>query len=128
MTRPRRADGFTDMGSITIPPRPPKFALRGRDDGLLYELVKNGAVPSASLLSALDGHLVMGAYEGPYVPVAGGSRRLFVSSGVLSSEPVDGGLAIAYAPVHITVASAPLDVWRVVWDEASGALSLLEVL
>ncbi len=125
---PRRVMGVTDLGPITIPPRPRKPALVDRVDGNTYEVVKSGAAPALSLLASTDGFQVFPANFGPYVQDENRqrTRRLFSSSGVLSSEEV--AFNADWARVLITVAESPLDVWAVVWDSSTQVLALTEVL
>ena len=115
-----------DLGPATIPPRPAKFALNDRVDGNIYEIIKSGSDPALSAITDTSGYIVFGASHGPYIDASGTTRRLFASSGTLSSEstgfrawgPGDG--------VFVTVTAAPLDVWEVIWDGT--ALALTEVL
>ncbi len=124
--KPRRVMGYTDIGPITIPPLPRKPALVDRVDGNTYELVKSGADPALSLITDTTGFQVFLAHSGPYVASGKATRKLFSSSGVLNSEPV--GFNAIWAPVLITVAASPLDVWEVIWDAVTQALTLTEVL
>ena len=116
--------GFVDIGPIEIPPRPKKPAMVDRNNGNTYEITKSGGVPGLSLLSDTAGFQVFAAFDGPYVQQGRRTRRLFSSSGVIGSELVrfqaDGH------PVFITVAVSPLDVYRVVWDVPSQALSVIQ--
>lgn len=124
---PRRVHGFTDIGPITIPPRPQKPALVDRVDGNTYELIKSGSVPALSLLTNTSGFQVFAAFDGPYIRDGNErTRRLFSSSGTLDSEPV--AFNAAQASVSITVAVSPLDVFEVVWDAATQSLTLTETL
>ncbi len=125
-TKPRRVMGYTDMGRVVIPPRPKKPALVDRVDGLTYEITKSGASPALALLSDSTGYEVFPAWSGPYVQADGATRRLFSSSGSLSSEEV--AFEAGSPPVLITVATSPLDVWSVVWDSSTSALTLEELL
>ncbi len=123
---PRRVQGFTDIGPITIPPRPKQPALVDRSDGNTYKLIKSGADPALSLLSDTSGFQVFAAFSGPYIQDGTRSRKLFSTAGVLSSEAVAG--VSGQAPVLVTVAASPLDVWQVVWDGDALALTLTELL
>lgn len=126
--KPRKVMGFVDMGPILVPPRPRRPALQDRSNGNTYEIVKSGASPALSVITDTSEHQVFTANQGPYVPDDTGvrprTRRLFASGGSLSSEQV--AFNAGQAPVLITVASSPLDVWEVVWD--GSALTLTEVL
>ena len=126
LREPRRVMGFVDIGPITIPPRPQTPALVDRVDGNTYEIVKSGSVPALSLLTNTSGFQVFAAFDGPYIRDGNRTRRLFSSSGALSSEPVT--FNAAQGPVSITVAVSPLDVFEVVWDAATQSLSLDELL
>ncbi len=125
---PRKVMGFTDIGPILIPPRPRKPALRDRSDGNVYEITKSGSAPALAQITDTSEHQVFPANHGPYVPDDTGvrlrTRRLFSTAGVLASETVP--FNAGQAPVLITVAASPLDVWEVVWD--GSALTLTEVL
>ncbi|KKL92061.1 hypothetical protein LCGC14_1888450 [marine sediment metagenome] len=123
---PRRIMGFVDLGPIQIPPRPRKPALVDRVNGNTYELIKSGADPALSLLTDTSGFQVFAAHSGPYVAASGTTRKLFSSGGTLSSEEVAHDAS--WAPVLITVAESPLDVWEVVWDASTLALTLEELL
>lgn len=122
--QPRRVQGFWDIGPITIPPRPRQFALSDRSDGKTYEIIKSGSDPVLSEITAFSAHTVLGTFDGPYVQDGSRARRLFASGGTLSSEAVD--FKASLGPVLITVATAPLDVWEVLWDSATRALTLTE--
>lgn len=125
---PRRIMGFVDLGPIQIPPRPRKPALVDRVNGNTYELVKSGADPALSQITDTTGFQVFPADFGPYVQDTHllRTRRLFAAAGVLGSEEV--ALRADWAPVLITVAESPLDVWQIVWDASALALTLTEVL
>ena len=124
---PRRVHGFVDIGPIAIPPRPRKPALVDRVDGNTYEIIKSGSVPALSLITDTSGFQVFAAFDGPYIRDGDTrTRRLFSSSGSISSEPV--AFNAAQASVSITVAVSPLDVFEVVWDAATQSLSLNELL
>lgn len=127
---PRRIMGFVDLGPIQIPPRPRKPALVDRANGNTYELIKSGASPALSQIPDTTGFQVFPADFGPYVQDTHllRTRRLFSSGGVLGSEETARALRADWAPVLITVAASPLDVWQVVWDSSTLALTLTEVL
>lgn len=126
--KPRRVMGFTDLGPIQIPPHPRKPALVDRVNGNTYELIKSGSDPALSLITDTTGFQVFPAHFGPYVQDEQllRTRRLFSSSGALSSEEVP--FNADWARVLITVAESPLDVWALVWDSSAQALTLTEVL
>ncbi len=126
LREPRRVMGYTDIGPVTIPPRPKKPALVDRVDGNTYEITKSGSAPSLSVLSNTDGYEVFPAWSGPYVQAGGITRRLYAASGSLSSEAVT--FEADSPPVLVTVTAAPLDVWSVVWDGSALALTLEELL
>ena len=127
LREPRRVMGYTDIGPVTIPPRPKKPALVDRGNGNTYAITKSGDAPSLALLSNTSGYEVFPAFSGPYVQAGGGiTRRLFANGGALSSEEMT--FEAGSPPVLITVATAPLDVWSVVWDSSSLALTLEELL
>ncbi len=123
--KPRKVMGFTDIGPILIPPRPRKPALVDRSNGNTYEIVKSGALPALSVITDTSAHQVFAATQGPYIPDETGvrprTRRLFSAGGTLSSEQV--AFNATNAPVLVTVAASPLDVWEVVWDGAALALT-----
>lgn len=125
--KPRRVQGYVDLGSIAIPPRPKKPAMVDRVDGNTYEIIKSGAVPALSLLTSTSGFQVFAAFDGPYIQdEARSTRRLFSSSGVLSSEEL--AFRASVAPVAITVAESPLDIFEVIWNPVTKALDLNELL
>ncbi len=117
---------MTYLGPSTIPPRPAKFALTDRVDGNIYEIIKSGNDPALSAITDTSGYIVFGASHGPYIDALSTTRRLYASSGTLSSEatgfrawgPGDG--------VFVIVTVSPLDVWEVTWD--GSALTLTEAL
>ncbi len=124
---PRRVHGFTDIGPIQIPPRPRKPALIDRVDGNTYELIISSSAPALSQITDTSGFQVFPADAGPLVAdgrLTPGTRRLFSSSGTLSTEA--HARVSGQAPVLITVTASPLDVWEVVWNGT--ALTLTEVL
>jgi hypothetical protein len=118
--------GYTDLGPATIPPRPLKLALNDRVDGKIYEIVKSGADPALSEITDTSGYIVHEAFHGPYIDASGSTRRLFASSGTLSSEATTFRALGPGDGVFVTVAVSPLDVWEVTWD--GSALTLTEVL
>ena len=125
--KPRRVHGYVDIGPITIPPRPQKPAMVDRVDGNTYEIIKSGSVPALSLITSTAGFQVFAAFDGPYIRDGNTrTRRLFASSGSISSEPVD--FNAAQASVSITVAVSPLDVFEVIWDATTLSLGLKELL
>ncbi len=126
LREPRKVMGYVDIGPITIPPRPKKPALVDRANGNTYEITKSGSVPALSLLSDTTGYEVFPAWSGPYVQAGAVTRRLYASGGTLGSEAV--AFNAGSPPVLITVSTAPLDVWSVVWDSAALALTLEELL
>ncbi len=126
LREPRRIQGFTDIGPISIPPRPRKPALVDRVDGNTYEITKSGASPSLSVLASTSGYQVFPAHSGPLIQAGGITRKLYSSSGSLASEEV--AYSADFAPVLITVTAAPLDVWSVVWDTSTETLTLEELL
>ncbi len=125
--KPKRIWGYYDLGPVVIPPRPPKPALTDRVSGSVYALTKDGSNPSVSVLADTAGYKVFPAHAEPTIRVGDTRlRRLFVSSGALSSEEVTN--AAYHGRVLITVSASPLDVWEVVWDNATDSLTLEEVL
>ncbi len=126
MREPRRVKGYVDIGPIAIPPRPRKPALVDRVDGNTYEITKSGAAPGLSVLASTSGYQVFAAHDGPVIQAGAVTRKLYSSSGTLGSEVV--AYSADFPPVLITVAAAPLDVWSVVWDTSTEALTLEELL
>ncbi len=126
LREPRRVQGYVDIGPISIPPRPRKPALVDRVDGTTYEITKSGASPSLSVLASTTGYQVFPAHSGPLIQAGTVTRKLYSSSGSLASEEV--AYSADFPPVLITVTAAPLDVWSVVWDTSTEALTLEELL
>ncbi len=126
LREPRRVMGYTDIGPIMIPPRPKKPALVDRANGNTYEITKSGSSPALSILSDSTGYEVFLAWSGPYVQAGAVTRRLYASGGTLGSEAV--AFSAGSPPVLITVTASPLDVWSVVWDSSTLALTLEELL
>ncbi len=125
LREPRRVQGYVDIGPIAIPPRPPKPALVDRVDGNTYEITKSGASPSLAVLSSTTGYQVFAAYDGPVIQAGTETRKLYSSSGTLGSEVV--AYSADFPPVLITVTAAPLDIWSVIWDTSSLAITLEEL-
>lgn len=124
MNERRRANGYTDLGPVRVPPLPPKPALTDRSNGLIYEITKSGSVPALSQITNTAGYNVHAAFSGPYVQAGAETRRLFASGGTLGSELLT--FVAGTAPPMVIVSTAPLDVWEVVWDTTTEALSLTE--
>ncbi len=126
LREPRHVSGYVDIGPIAVPPRPAKPALVDRSNGNTYEITKSGSSPALALLSDTTGYEVFPAYSGPYVQAGPVTRRLYSSGGSLETEAMS--FNAGSPPVLITVTASPLDVWSVVWDSASLALTLEELL
>ncbi len=126
LREPRRVQGYIDIGPIVIPPRPQKPALVDRANGNTYAITKSGSSPALTSLSDTSGYEVFPAWSGPYVQAGAVTRKLFASGGTLGSEEV--AYKAGSPPVLITVTASPLDVWSVVWDSVTLALTLEELL
>lgn len=91
MFKRRRVQGFTDLGSVHVPPFPQHIVLTDRDDGTQWALSHqdDAGTPRVILTDTIPStpdKYIYGANEGPIVATSAGRYRLLVRDGRLGYE------------------------------------------
>lgn len=90
MRQRRRVRGYTDLGSVRVPPFPANLVFTDREDGSLWHLSHkdDSGTPRVTLNDSLPTQdvITFEPYDGPVVATSGGRFRLFVRDGRLGYE------------------------------------------
>lgn len=119
--RRTRIQGYTDLGPVAVPPRPPGCALVDRDDGNTYYITETAGGSSPPIvLTALPSNWTDPIYSAGHEPVietAAGRVRIYSSNGALGNEAAGDDTArqrTYWPPVYTRRAGFTANIYKVV--------------
>lgn len=89
MMKRRRWRGYTDLGTVRVPPLPAGFVMTDRVTGTEYLLSHNSSTNTVLLTTPVPGlwrGVAIDAFSGPVLPSPIGLLRLYVASGTLTFD------------------------------------------